>query len=101
MNQAVERKGFKIESISSQKKKTKEKKSKSKVIEHVQIIDDDALIPWDSTTPTPAPTISKTKRNQIDPTDNDEIISVEDAPVIVGKVIISNNSSIINSLSYV
>jgi len=71
MTQLVQRKGFKIESTLPQKKKTKEKKLKSKVIEHVQIIDDDAPIPW-ATTIVPEPKIEE------------EIVSYEDAPVVVG-----------------
>jgi hypothetical protein len=96
MNQFVERKGFKIESTLPKKKKTKENKSKSKVVEHVHIIDDDAPIPWDATTPTT--TASKTKRIQPDPMDNDELVSVEDDPVIVGKIITNNHRSITNPL---
>jgi hypothetical protein len=72
MTQLVQRKGFKIESTLPQKKKTKEKKLKSKVIEHVQIIDDDAPIPWAATTIVTEPKVEE------------EIVSYEDAPVVVG-----------------
>jgi hypothetical protein len=72
MTQLVERKGFKIESTLPQKKKTKDKKLKSKVIEHVQIIDDDAPIPWAATTIVTEPKVEE------------EIVSYEDAPVVVG-----------------
>ncbi|CAF0805432.1 unnamed protein product [Adineta steineri] len=71
MSQLVERKGFKIESTLPQKKKTKDKKAKPKVVEHVQIIDDDAPIPWHTVTETA-------------PIHEQEIISVEDAPIVVG-----------------
>lgn len=82
MNPLVERKGFKIESTLPQKKKTKEKKSKSKPVEHVQIIDDDAPIPWSTTT---TATTTKTAAESV-PIIPDEIISADDAPVIVGKI---------------
>ena len=90
MSQLVERKGFKIESTIPKQKKPKEKKSKAKVVEHVHIIDDDAPIPWDTTTPTTTTKISKkitpaAIANASDSMVNDEIISAEDAPVIVGK----------------
>jgi hypothetical protein len=75
MNPLVERKGFKIESTISQKKKAKDKKPKG--VEHVHIIDDDAPVPW--TAPTMTTTI------QPDAIINDDIVSVEDAPVVVGK----------------
>jgi hypothetical protein len=72
MSELVQRKGFKIEPILPQKKKTKDKKSKSKGVEHVRIIDDDAPIPW-STTKEPETAV------------NEEIVSVEDDPVVVGR----------------
>lgn len=71
MSEVVERKGFKIESTLPSKKKTKEKKSKSKTLEHVNIIDDDAPIPWKATT-------------ELETIADTEIVSVEDAPVVVG-----------------
>lgn len=74
MSSLVERKGFKIESTVPQKKKTKEKKTKPKPVEHVRIIDDDAPIPWNATIEQPVPVA------------HEEIISVDDAPVIVGKI---------------
>lgn len=85
MNPLVEREGFRIESTVPQKKK----KVKSKGVEHIQIIDDDAPIPWNSVpaTTTSTKTKTKTKTNQLESMINDEILSVEDAPVIVGKKI--------------
>jgi hypothetical protein len=77
MSQLAKRKGFKIESIVKEKKKTKDSKSKSKGIEHVRIIDDDAPIPW-STTKEPDKVV------------NDEIVSFEDAPIVVGRKIFFN-----------
>ena len=90
MSQLVERKGFKIEAISSKKKKNKEKKIKSNVVQHVHIIDDDAPIPWNEPTTT---TTTKQKSNALaqrlsEQIANDEFISAEDAPVIVGKNIL-------------
>lgn len=74
MSQLAERKGFKIEStLPSTKKKNKEKKAKPKGPEHVRIIDDDAPIPWGTT------------KQPIAKVVEEEIISTEDAPVIVGK----------------
>ncbi|CAF2705514.1 unnamed protein product [Rotaria sp. Silwood2] len=73
MSELVERKGIKIESTATLKKKTKEKKSKSKDLEHVRIIDDDAPVPWGTTT-------------EPDTIANDEIVSIEDAPVVIGIV---------------
>jgi hypothetical protein len=70
MNPLVERKGFKLESIAPRKKKVKEKATKP--IEHVKIIDDDAPVLWQAT---PEP------RNIVD----DDIVSFDDAPVIVGR----------------
>jgi pre-mRNA-splicing factor CWC26 len=75
MSQLAKRKGFKIESTTTKEKKTKEKKSKPKGVEHVHIIDDDAPIPWDTIT-----------INEPQPVVNDEIVSVEDDPVVVGIV---------------
>jgi len=72
MSELVQRKGFKIEPILPQKKKTKDKKSKSKGVEHVRIIDDDAPIPWSTTKELETPV-------------NEEIVSVEDDPVVVGR----------------
>jgi len=92
MSQLVERKGFKIEAISSKKKKNKEKKTKSNVVQHVHIIDDDAPIPWNEPTTTTT-TTTKQKSNALaqrlsEQIANDEFISAEDAPVIVGKNIL-------------
>jgi len=90
MSQLVERKGFKIEStLSEKKKKDKKSKSKSKGIEHVHIIDDDAPIPWGTTT--------TTTTIEPDPIVNDDIVSFEDAPVVVGKNFLMKNKSFINS----
>jgi len=77
MSQLVERKGFKIEPILPQKKKTKEKKPKSKGIEHVRIIDDDAPIPWTTTKELETPV-------------NEEIVSVEDDPVLLVGIVFWN-----------
>ena len=108
MNPLVERKGYKIETTLSEKKKTKEKKSKPKPTEHVHIIDDDALIPWGETTTPTTTTVttkstkpSKTKQKQPDPADDDEFVSAEDAPVVVGKIIENNSRIIMNPLWYI
>lgn len=71
MSKLVEREGFKIESVIPTKKKTKDKKHKSKDVGHVKIIDDDAPVPWGTTTETEVAA-------------TDEIVSVEDAPIVVG-----------------
>ena len=71
MQQLSERKGFKIESTLPQKKK-KKKETKAKPVEHVRIIDDDVLIPY-AATQQPLVIV------------NDEIVSIEDDPVVVGK----------------
>ena len=70
MQQLSERKGFKIESTLPQKKKKKE--TKAKPVEHVRIIDDDVLIPY-AATQQPLVIV------------NDEIVSIEDDPVVVGE----------------
>lgn len=78
MSQLFERKGFKIESTLPKQKKIKDKQTKSKGTEHVQIIDDDAPIPWGQTiepAPAPAPKAEA---------EEDELVSFEDAPVVVG-----------------
>ena len=66
MSQLAECKSLKIESIAPKKQK-----SKKKDIGHVQIIDDDAPISWDTTAE--SETIA-----------DNEIVSFEDAPVVVG-----------------
>ncbi|CAF3731612.1 unnamed protein product [Rotaria sordida] len=73
MTELVERKGFKIESTTTLKKKKKDKKAKSKDPGHVRIVDDDAPVPW--STATESGIIA-----------DDEIVSFEDTPVIVGVV---------------
>ena len=70
MNSLLEREGYRIESIVPAKKKTKEKKIKR--VEHVKIIDDDAPIPWSA-------------KKETEKVVSEEIISVEDDPVVVGK----------------
>jgi hypothetical protein len=85
MSQLAKRKGFKIESTTTKEKKTKEKKSKPKGVEHVHIIDDDAPIPWDTTT-----------INEPQPVVNDEIVSVEDDPVVVGKIFLIKYKYLMN-----
>lgn len=103
MNPLVEREGFRIESTVPKKKKTKEKKAKSKGVEHVQIIDDDAPIPWNpvSATTTSAIPKSKPKPNQLESMINDEIVSAEDAPVIVGKKLKIYQEYSHNSLGFI
>lgn len=93
MNRLVEREGFRIESTLSQKKKSKEKKAKSKGPEQLHIIDDDAPIPWNpasATTTTTTTTKAKAKVNPLESMIQDEILSAEDAPVIVGKCVKMN-----------
>ena len=105
MNPLVEREGFRIVTTVPQKKKTKEKKAKSKGVEHVQIIDDDAPIPWNPVSATAITTStktkSKTKPNQLESMINDEIISAEDAPVIVGKKLKIYQRHSDNSLGFI
>ncbi|CAF1274986.1 unnamed protein product [Rotaria magnacalcarata] len=75
MNQLADRKGFKIESTLQPKKKSNDKKSKSKSNNpgHVRIIDDDAPVPWGTT-------------EKLEIIADNEIVSFEDAPVVVGVI---------------
>ncbi|CAF1084346.1 unnamed protein product [Adineta ricciae] len=75
MSQLAERKGFKIEStLSEKKKKSKDKKSKPKVADQVKIIDDDAYVPWNAAHE-PAAKLAEEEPDLVD-----------DAPVVVGIV---------------
>jgi hypothetical protein len=71
MSQLVKRKGFKIESIGPEKKKKKDKNPKTKDVGHVHIIDDDAPVPFGAIT-------------EPDIIPKDEIVSIEDDPIVVG-----------------
>ena len=77
MARLLEREGYRIESTVPSKKKTKEKKIKR--VEHVKIIDDDAPIPWSA-------------KKEVEKVISEDIISVEDDPVVVGTVEVASFS---------
>lgn len=71
MNPSLNQKSLKKESVVTSKKKSKDKKQKPKDHGNIRIIDDDAPVLWDTTAE--SGTIAE-----------DEIVSTDDAPVIVG-----------------